>query len=263
MFAEGPDELLGGYQADIDANQMDNFFLKKRYLIFFLKNNFIKKLVIKLLKLRKNIEFEFKYDPFYTRVNHLVCSNKFLNTIIKKLNFNKLYDYGVIDQDYKKVFSQLDNSQKRSLIYATKTLPDMFNLRTDKGFMRFSVEARLPFQAIRLVEFLIAMPAKYRFKKDFGKYYLRHYVRKNIDKYVSRAPKIGMGNSLYESEECKKFLNMEETISKTNFFSFFPFKKNIKKILLNKKTHPGNIWTSYALINTFDELNKINKQKKI
>jgi hypothetical protein len=54
---------------------------------------------------------------------------------------------------------------------------------------------------------------------------------------------------------------MEDTIRKTNFFNFFPFKRNIKKILLDKKTHPGNLWTAYALINTFDELVKINKQK--
>ena len=55
---------------------------------------------------------------------------------------------------------------------------------------------------------------------------------------------------------------MEETIKDTNFFSFFPFKKNIKEILLDKGTHPGNLWTSYALIKTFDELNKINKLKE-
>jgi asparagine synthase (glutamine-hydrolysing) len=261
MFAEGPDELLGGYHADIDSNKIDNIFFKRKYLLFFLKNKLVKKLFIKLLKLKKNIEFEFSYDPFYTRVNHLVCPNKFLDTIVERLDLNKLYDYGTIDQDYKDIFLQLDNSQKRALIYATKTLPDMFNLRTDKGFMKYSVEVRLPFQAISLVEFFIAMPKKYRFKKDLGKYYLRKYVEKNIDKFVSKAPKLGMGAALWQDEENKKILNMEETIRKTNFFSFFPFKKNVKQVLLSKKTHPSNLWTAYALINTFNELNKINEQK--
>ena len=261
MFAEGPDELLGGYHADIDSNKIDNIFFKRKYLLFFLKNKLVKKLVIKLLKLKKNIEFEFSYDPFYTRVNHLVCPNKFLDTIVERLDLNKLYDYGIIDQDYKDIFLQLDNSQKRALIYATKTLPDMFNLRTDKGFMKYSVEVRLPFQAISLVEFFIAMPKKYRFKKDLGKYYLRKYVKKNIDKLVSKAPKHGMGTAIWQGEENKKILNIEETIRGTNFFSFFPFKKNVKQVLLSKKTHPSNLWTTYALINTFNELNKINEQK--
>ena len=261
MFAEGPDELLGGYQADIDSNKIDNIFFKRKYLSFLLKSKLVKKLVIKLLKVKKNIEFEFNYDPFYTRVNHLVSPNKFLDSIVENLDLNKFYDYGVIDQDYKDVSAQLDNSQKRALIYATKTLPDMFNLRTDKGFMKYSVEVRLPFQAISLVEFLIAMPKKFRFKKNLGKYYLRKYVEKNIDELTSKARKQGMGSALWREKENMNFLNMKETINQTNFFSFFPFKKNVKEILLSKKTHPANLWTSYALINTFNELNKINEKK--
>ena len=128
--------------------------------------------------------------------------------------------------------------------------------------MKFSVEARLPFQAICLVEFLIAMPDKYKFNKNFGKYYFREYVRKNIDELVSKGPKSGMGFDLWQDKEITKILKIEETIKNTNFFSYFPFKKSIKEILLDKKTHPGNLWTSYALISTFDELNRINKSKK-
>lgn len=260
MFAEGPDELLGGYLADIDANKIDSFFFKKKYLLFFLKNKMIKKLVIKLLKLKKNVEFEFKYNPFYTRVNHSVCPNEFLNKIIDNFDLNKTYDYGLLDDEYKKISLNLDNSQKRALIYASKTLPDMFNLRTDKSFMQHSIEARLPFQAISLVEFFIAMPKEYRFKKNLGKYYLRRYIKK-IENTLASSPKIGMGESLWRIKSNREFLNMEDTIRKTKFFDHFPFKKNIKETLLDEKTHPGNLWSAYALINTFDELEKINKQK--
>ena len=192
MFAEGPDELLGGYQADIESKKIDDIFSKRKYLQPFLKNEIIKKIVIKVLRLNKNIEFEFSYEPFYTRVNHLVSPNKFLKRIIENFDSNKFYEFGVIDDDYKSIFSKLDFSQRRALIYATKTLPDMFNLRADKGFMRYSVEVRLPFQAVNLVEFLIAMPTSFRFKKIFGKYYFRKYVEKKIDRSVSNAPKTGM-----------------------------------------------------------------------
>jgi len=37
-------------------------------------------------------------------------------------------------------------SSDRALSYATKSTPDMFNLRVDKAFMKYSVEARLPLQ---------------------------------------------------------------------------------------------------------------------
>ena len=63
MFAEGPDELLGGYQADIESKKLMIFF-KRKYLQPFLKNEIIKKIVIKVLRLNKNIEFEFSYEPF-------------------------------------------------------------------------------------------------------------------------------------------------------------------------------------------------------
>ena len=139
MFAEGPDELLGGYQADIESKKIDDIFSKRKYLQPFLKNEIIKKIVIKVLRLNKNIEFEFSYEPFYTRVNHLVSPNKFLKIIIENFDSNKFYEFGVIDDDYKSIFSKLDFSQRRALIYATKTLPDMFNLRADKVY-GYSVE---------------------------------------------------------------------------------------------------------------------------
>ena len=82
IFAEGPDELLGGYAVDVEAYKIDNIFLKRKYLSFFLKHKLLKKLVIKFLKLKKNVEFEYNFRPFYTRVNHLVCPNNFLKNII-------------------------------------------------------------------------------------------------------------------------------------------------------------------------------------
>ena len=46
----------------------------------------------------------------------------------------------------------------------------------------------------------------------------------------------------------------------TDFFDHYPFKKNIKKVLLDNKTHPGNKWTAYSLIKTFENLKEINKK---
>ena len=260
MFAEGPDELLGGYLADIDSNAIDNLFASLKYLgnpknLF--KNKLVQKIIIKLLNLKKNREFEFNYDPFYTRVNHLVCPNKFLNLITKNYEINKHYEYGLLDPIYRHLETSLDNSQKRALIYASKTLPDMFNLRTDKAFYTHSVEVRLPYQAINLVEFFIAMPKKYRFGRGYGKVFLRNYTKNKIDKYISKKPKIGMGISTINSEKNRKLLHLESTIMNTDFFSYFPFKKNIKKILLDKNTHPGNKWIAYSLIKTFENMKRI------
>ena len=211
-----------------------------------------KKLLINLLNLKKNKEFEFRYEPFYTRVNHMVCPNTFLNSITDNFNFKEIEDYGTIDPIYNNIIPHLDFTQIRALNYASKTLPDMFNLRLDKAFMRHSIEARLPFQSINLAEFFIAMKSNYRFKNNLGKFFLRNFVEKKVDKNIAKNPKRGMGSSLWDVSKNNKLLNAKEEILSTNFFDNYPFNKNIKKILLNNNVHPGNIWAATTLIKTFE-----------
>ena len=59
------------------------------------------------------------------------------------------------------------------------------------------------------------------------------------------------------SEMAEKF---EETINNTDFFNNFPFKSNVKKILLDSKTHPGNRWAAYSLIKTYENMKKIEEK---
>ena len=54
---------------------------------------------------------------------------------------------------------------------------------------------------------------------------------------------------------------INETIKATNFFEKFPFKDNIKKLLLDKNTHITNTWTVYSFIKTYENLQKLNKDK--
>lgn len=106
------------------------------------------------------------------------------------------------------------------------------------------------------------MSAKYRFQNGKGKYILRKYVERFIDKYISKIPKKGMGSYLWATKKIRKNINFEQEIQKTNFFEKFPFKKNIKEILLNKKTHPANLWAAYCFIKMYDNLERINNFKK-
>ena len=64
----------------MDAHKIDKIMSPGkalRLLNFLSKTNYGKTLLSKLLNLKKNIEFEFSYNPFYTRVNHLVSPNTF------------------------------------------------------------------------------------------------------------------------------------------------------------------------------------------
>ena len=71
------------------------------------------------------------------------------------------------------------------------------------------------------------MPKEYRFKKNFGKYYLRKYSER-IDKILSLSPKIGMGGPLWLEDKNREFLRMEETIKNSNFL-IFSFQKECKR----------------------------------
>ena len=111
----------------------------------------------------------------------------------------------------------MDFSQLRSMIYATKTLPDMFNYRLDKASMRYSVESRLPFLSKRIVEFFIAIPSKFRFSKDGskGKMFLRNFLKsksKELEKHVCERPKIGFGDNFWQIKSIDNKLNMKKKI---------------------------------------------------
>jgi len=262
IVSEGPDELLGGYHCDIEANIIDKAIGPNKPLSFlqnFSSTSLGKKLLIKLLRLKKNKEFEFKYQPFTARVNHSVCPNEFIKKITENFDFKEFNQYGTIEPMYDDILPFMDLSQKRALNYASKTLPDMYNLRLDKAFMRHSVEVRLPYQAVNLVEFFIAMPNKYRFKGRQGKFFLRKYVGENIDKKISKRKKYGLGPYLWSDKLVYNSLKIDDIIMSSNFFEKYPFSKNIKKILFDKNTHKGNKWAAYALIKTFENNKKINQ----
>ena len=104
------------------------------------------------------------------------------------------------------------------------------------------------------------MPSKFRFNNGYGKHFLRSYASKKIDQSIANRPKKGMGNYLWSNIDIYKALNFEDTIMSTDFFDHYPFKKNIKKLLIDNKTHPGNRWTAYSLIKTFENLKEINKK---
>ena len=266
MISDGADEFLGGYIADIEANKIDKLMSPGKplsFLMYLTKFNLGKKLlsIASCLNLKKNKEFEFSYSPFYSRVNHSVCSDLFLNKVFKNYEMNKKYDYGLIDPIYSEITKKMDYSQIRALIYATKTLPDMFNMRLDKAAMRHSVEVRLPFQSISIAEMLIAMPNKYKFNNGQGKNFLREYIKDEMGERIAKRPKSGMGQYLWLNKKIREKLNFKDEINKSEFFEKFPFKKDIKSLLFKKNTHPANVWVAYCLSKTYYNLKKINKKK--
>ena len=110
------------------------------------------------------------------------------------------------------------------------------------------------------------MRKNYRFRSSstLGKVFLRNWCKKNISREISSAPKKGLGVNLFVNFKDKSLEEeANKAISETNFFSQYPFNNDVKKILLDQKTHEGNRWSAYCLISTHISLEKINERKYI
>ena len=201
-----------------------------------------------------------KANDFCFNPLHSLASGDFIKKIISMRKFqNSIYSYGKIDPIYNDIKNKLDFSQKMALSYCTKSLPDWFNLRSDKGFFGHSIECRLPFQDPKLIEFLISFPSKLRYFDNKVKIFARKIVRKFIGKEVSSRTK----NAPPFSSRClnayEKELKIEETLKETNFFNGFPFKKDFKKIIFDPKYDFTKLhWTLYCLSKTNDKLKRIS-----
>ncbi len=258
LMSEGPDELLGGYFTDQEAHQIDRIYFDKKK-----KNRSNLKNLIKGFNLIKDKKFKIKYSPFKTRVTHYNDNDHFLELIInnfkKKTKFSSFND---VNFKFKKKYPSLSFSQIRALNYIKNSIPEMINMRKDKSMMMNSVEPRFPFLSKNIVEFFLSMPDKYRFGNGFGKFFLRKFCEKYIDKNVAWFPKKGMGD--YSWNYLKNFLHKikaEKTIKKCKLFSTNLFRKGTRNIIFGKNIHKSNIWIAFVLAQTYNHLEKINKKK--
>jgi asparagine synthase (glutamine-hydrolysing) len=254
LISDGPDELLGGYGVDRRAYQID---MMRRF-------NPVKYSALKAVSWKYRgrrtmsqigygasvIPPGYGVSPFHFDPQHQTNGPDILKRVFEtSLVDDAANNYGVVDPIYDDVVSELgyDETQQRALGYASSSLPDMFNLRTDKAFMHTSVESRLPFQTVDAVEFMIALPAEMRFGKgDTTKKLLRSSVNRHIGPEVAYRSKHGFASQLYDTPDVWKAMNFEETIMESSMFSELPFKRGTREKVL---TQPFNkfVWPMFVL----------------
>ena len=262
LLSDGPDELLSGYNVDISAMQLNDFFMKKPILSKICLNLCSSALCRKMLpsNLSRQItnwshlsNFPFSFRPYHGGTTPDVLKTLFQDKEIQKTdNF-----YGTYHEDYADIAKYLSIPQKMALAYATTTMPDYFNLRSDRGAMRHSVETRLPMQNIELAEFMIATPEKYRFSKNknHGKEILRTLAQKYIGKKISSRSKYGFAIPTWMIKKFYKNFEFQETIEQSNILQLHPFKKKAKKFFMNPR-EGRHQWMAFCLIMVKDRLKK-------
>ena len=95
-----------------------------------------------------------------------------------------------------------------SLSYMNYTIPSFSNLRIDRALMAASVEPRMPFLNLKLVNFMLAMPEKYKFRNGTTKYILRKMVEKYIGKKIAWRKKHGFSYPIWKHSEIKNKLEI-------------------------------------------------------
>ena len=255
LIADGPDETAGGYGIDQRSYQTD---VRRQ-------NNPLRHIFLSAVsgtkqgrgRMRRTalkcdvIPPEFGYRPFHFSPIHQAAGQDYLSNIIDTRTARSVArHYGGAPSAYGDIIEHLDTTQIRALSYAQYSLPDMFNLRTDKAFLRASVECRMPFEAPEIVEFLIAMPAALRFS-DGGKtkVLLRHICDRHIGPEVAHRSKHGFAAPLHNTPEIRSQLHIKEVIAESSIFDDLPFRPGARDLIL-KGRMTKMLWPFYVLAKT-------------
>ena len=260
LISDGPDELVGGYMVDRRAWEIDRIRSNQpiRYHVMRLlcSTRFGRRVLRRLRRQDMMLPPDVSYSPFHFVPIHQAMGQ---DDLVKILTTDQIRagsrHYGVMDQAYNEILPELDFTQFRALSYAAISLPDMFNLRTDKAFLRASVECRLPFQAPEMAEFLIALPAEMRFGDgNTTKFLMRKIVERRIGAEVAGRSKHGFSASLYATPRVRAAMNFEEVIAGSTIFDDLPFLPGAREAVLN----PGKIgklrWPFFVLSRTYEQL---------
>jgi asparagine synthase (glutamine-hydrolysing) len=254
VLSDGPDELLGGYDVDLRVQQLQ---MKLRNL----PQESRSRLVLRAFdhehmrnKSQSLTNWAYQVtEPFAVRPNHSGTTiNQMHNLFAEKVVNRTFKAFGSLPAEYDQLGGRLDCSQKAALGYATSSIPDYINTRSDRASMAESIEARLPLMAPNVAALMVATPQKYRcFSSKLSKYLLRELVRRRVGPEVALRQKYGFATPAWKAQTVGKELRMRETVMDCSMFTELPFKKSACHFV----TQAGNerlLWMFYCLAKTWE-----------
>lgn len=252
VLSDGPDELIGGYDVDIAAFRLQQRYgrrpverslarlaLQGPWKSFFLPPGTRRDLT----NWRRMSQRPFYFRPAHGGTTETVMQTLFGATTAEGAKRH----FGTIPDDYSDVADDMDISQRMALSYAAYSLPDYYNLRSDRGTMRHSVESRLPMQAPNLVNLMIATPAAWRFKGGaWSKYVFRRLVERRIGPEVAYRQKYGFAQPAWAVPRIAEALDMESTVGDSRMFEDLSFEKGAREFLLRPE-EGRHRWMAYCV----------------
>mgnify|MGYP002630776445 CR=1 FL=1 len=269
LISDGPDELVGGYTNDQRSFRMDRRKEQsplRHGMLRAASASRVGRGLVRRLYGEELVASPFESaSPFVFRPIHESFIPDYLEKLVPLDDLVRATSghYGVEDEAYGHITRYLDPSQRRALSYAALSLPDMFNLRTDKAFLRASVESRLPWQAPEIVELMIATPTKWRFGNgDTTKLILRRIVEKHIGAAVSTRSKHGFSAHLWSRPNIYNQLGIDETLESCDLFSGGVFRKSAREKIFNGTPgYDAFKWALFTLAKTEESLKKAQQNR--
>ncbi len=225
LSGEGGDEFFSGY----DTHMAYKIRLLYRKIPSFIRKNLIRSLVNRLPVSHKKLSLEFKAKRFVKGAEldvpdshffwRVVLSNDAKKEILSREKENDFDNFSPSIQFFRDAYKHCTASDELNrLLYIDYSyhLPDDLMIKNDRMTMAHSLEARVPFTDIELVNFLSSVPVDLKFKKRNKKHLLKSALKGFLPSKILQKKKVGLElpYSKWMLSELRDIV--EETLSETN-----------------------------------------------
>ncbi|MDO8492461.1 MAG: asparagine synthase (glutamine-hydrolyzing) [bacterium] len=248
LGGDGGDELLAGYPT-FQADKMVSFY---NHLPRFMRENLIEPIVEKLPASDRDFSLSFKLQKFIEGVafNPSERHGRWLQA------FSREEMMGLLTKDiYKNLdgvsyYHQSKDQSSQGILnnYLHSYLMDDVLVKVDRASMRYALEVRAPFLGLKVVEFLTALPYKYKLHGFTTKYVLKELMKDKLPKNIVYRKKKGFGIPV--SEWLKKDLKPllleslgKDKLEKQGIFNPDYVQRIIEEHLFGAKNNRKKLWT--------------------
>lgn len=240
MSGQGIDEPMGGYKRYFG----EYLFSKYARVLRFAPLEVIKKVFPRSHTLERGL-YAMKYKDDLDRFLGIftIYNNELKNEIYNKdLQYLKDIKQNELFQDSYYSADKTNGSLSKLLYIDTRSmLPDNLLLFNDKITMANSIENRVPYLDINLVNFIESLPVDFKVRGKVGKFLHREAVKEWIPREIIQRKKRGFSTPVDEWFQDTLSETLEDLISDSDSFSRSYFNVNsLKEIIDNHRKKKRN-----------------------
>ena len=254
LGGDGGDELFAGYPT-YQAHKLASIYRKVPYLL----RKGIEKIIQKIPPSDKNFSFEFEIKKFISGIEF----NQELRNYIWLGSFSPqdketLFRQGIKEEIHKDCFKEIGMHLKNKKFIAPLDkilyldmkfyLQDNLLVKIDRASMANSLEVRVPYLDHKFVEFVTALPARFKLRGLTTKYIFKKSMKNILPAKIINRRKKGFGIPLAKwfKKELKDLL--EDSLSKGKIDKEGIFDYNYIRMIMDehfksKKNNRKKLWT--------------------